>query len=107
MSIRKGDTVMVITGKEKGKTGKVLVVDREKQKVLIEKINFVKRHQKPTQKMRQGGIVEKEAPMSISNVMFYDEKLSKPTRLGHKVLDDGKKVRFSKRSGEIIESKTK
>lgn len=107
MSIRKGDTVMVITGKEKGKTGKVLVVDREKQKVLIEKINFVKRHQKPTQKMRQGGIVEKEAPMSISNVMFYDEKLSKPTRLGHKVLDDGKKVRFSKKSGEIIESKTK
>lgn len=107
MSIRKGDMVMVITGKEKGKTGKVLVVDREKQKVLIERINFVKRHQKPTQKIRQGGIIEKEAPLHVSNVMYYDEKLAKPSRLGHKVLDDGKKVRFSKRSGEIIETKVK
>jgi large subunit ribosomal protein L24 len=107
MSIRKGDMVMVITGKEKGKTGKVLLVDRDKQKVLIEKINFVKRHQKPTQKIRQGGIIEKEAPLHISNVMYYDEKTAKPTRLGHKVLDDGKKVRFAKRSGEVIETKTK
>jgi len=107
MSIRKGDMVMVITGKEKGKTGKVLLVDRDKQKVLIEKINFVKRHQKPTQKIRQGGIIEKEAPLHISNVMYYDEKMAKPTRLGHKVLDDGKKVRFAKRSGEVIETKTK
>jgi large subunit ribosomal protein L24 len=107
MSIRKGDMVMVITGKEKGKTGKVLVVNREKDTVLIERVNFVKRHQKPTQKMRQGGIVEKEAAMNISNVMYYDEKLSKPTRIGHKVLDDGTKVRFSKRSGEVIETKAK
>lgn len=99
--------VMVITGKEKGKTGKVLVVNREKSTVLIERINFVKRHQKPTQKYRQGGIIEKEAALNISNVMYYDEKLAKPTRLGHKVLDDGKKVRFSKKSGEIIETKVK
>lgn len=107
MSIRKGDMVMAITGRDKGKTGKVLVVNREKGTVLVERVNFVKRHQKPTQKMRQGGIIEKEAPMKISNVMYYDEKLAKPTRLGHKVLEDGTKVRFSKKSGEIIETKVK
>jgi len=107
MSIRKGDMVMLIAGKDKGKTGKVLLVNKEKDRVLVEKLNFVKRHQKPTQKMRQGGVIEKEAPVHISNVMYYDEKLSKPTRLGHKILDDGKKVRFSKKSGEIIETKVK
>ena len=107
MSIRKGDMVMAITGRDKGKTGKVLVVNREEGTVLVERVNFVKRHQKPTQKMRQGGIVEKEAPLRISNVMYYDEKLAKPTRLGHKFLDDGTKVRFSKKSGEVIETKVK
>lgn len=105
MNIRKGDMVMVITGKEKGKTGKVISVDRQESRVLIERINFVKRHQKPTQKYRQGGIIEKEAPLHISNVMYYDEKLAKSTRLGHKTLDDGKKVRFSKKSGEVIDTK--
>lgn len=107
MNIRKGDMVMVITGKEKGKTGKVLFVNRDKQRVLVEKINFVKRHQKPTQKLRQGGIIEKEAPLHISNVMYYDEKTAKATRIGHKVLDDGKKVRYAKKSGETIETKLK
>jgi len=107
MNIRKGDMVMVITGKEKGKTGKVLFVDRKKSTVLIERINFVKRHQKPSQKYRQGGIIEKEAPINISNVMYYDEKMAKPTRIGHKMLDDGRKVRFSKRSGEVIEARLK
>ena len=107
MSIRKGDKVKVIAGKEKGKTGEVLLVDREEGRILVKGVNFVKRHQKPTQKMRQGGVIEKEAMLNISNVMYYDEKLAKATRLGHKVLDDGTKVRFSKRSGEIIETKTK
>ena len=107
MSIRKGDKVKVITGKEKGKTGEVLLVDREKGRILVKGVNFVKRHQKPTQKLRQGGVLEKEAMLNVSNVMYYDEKLLKATRLGHKILDDGKKVRFSKKSGEIIETKTK
>lgn len=105
MNIRKGDTVMIITGKEKGKTGKVLLVDRKNEKVLVERLNFVKRHQKPSQKYRQGGIIEKEAPINISNVMYYDEKLGKKTRLGHKILDDERKVRFSKKSGEVIDTK--
>jgi large subunit ribosomal protein L24 len=105
MSIRKGDVVKIITGKDKGKTGKVLSVDRCEGKILVQGINMVKRHQKPTQKQRQGGVVEKEAYLSISNVMFYDEKFGNATKLGHKTLDDGKKVRFSKKSGEVIETK--
>jgi len=105
MNIRKGDMVMIISGKEKGKTGKVLLVDQKKDKVLVERLNFVKRHQKPSQKYRQGGIIEKEAPIHISNVMYYDEKMTKATRIGHKRLDDGKKVRFSKKSGEVIDTK--
>lgn len=103
--IRKNDTVMVITGREKGKTGKVLLVDKDNSKLLIQGVNFVKRHQRPTQKQKRGGVVEKEAPVHISNVMFYDEKLAKPTRLGHKMLDTGKKVRLSKKSGEVIDTK--
>lgn len=93
--------VQVIAGKEKGKTGKVLEVDREAGRVLVERINFVKRHQKPTQRYRQGGIIEKEAPLHISNVMYYEEKTGKPTRIGSKELD-GKRVRVSKRSGEVL-----
>ncbi|MBT3182717.1 MAG: 50S ribosomal protein L24 [Deltaproteobacteria bacterium] len=104
MGIKKGDTVKIITGKEKGKIGKVLRLDRPKNRVWIEKMNFVKRHQKPSQQHRQGGIVEKEAPMHISNVMYYDEKLAKATRIGHKVLKD-QKVRVSKKSGETLDSK--
>jgi len=102
--IRKGDMVMVIVGREKGKTGKVLRTDRSKNRVWVEKLNFIKRHQKPSQQHKQGGIVEKEAPLHISNVMYYDEKVGKPTRLGSKILKDGK-VRFSKRSGEVLEAK--
>ena len=101
MKIRKNDTVKVITGREKGKTGRVIEVDLKKQRVLIERVNFVKRHQKPTQKYRQGGIIEKEAPVHISNVMFYEEKAGKATRVGAKVVD-GKKVRVSRRSGEVL-----
>ena len=101
MKIRKNDTVKVITGREKGKTGRVIEVDLKKQRVLVERVNFVKRHQKPTQKYRQGGIIEKEAPVHISNVMLYEEKAGKATRVGAKVVD-GKKVRVSRRSGEVL-----
>jgi large subunit ribosomal protein L24 len=82
--IRKGDVVQVITGKDKGKTGRVLSVQAEKFRVLVEKVNMVKRHTKPTQGKRTGGIVEKEAYINVSNVMFYDEKKAKPTRAAKK-----------------------
>ena len=107
MKIRKGDTIMVIAGKEKGKTGRVLVADQRTGRVLVEKLNMVKRHQKPNAERKQGGIVEKEAPLAISKVMFYDEKAGKPTRIGYRVLADGEKVRFAKRSGETIPAVTK
>lgn len=101
MKIRKGDMVKVITGREKGKTGKVLSVLSGKSQVLIERVNFVKRHQKPTQKYRQGGIIEKEAPLHVSNVMYYDEKAGKASRIGAKIVD-GKKARILKKTGESI-----
>lgn len=102
MNVKKGDTVYVVSGKEKGKTGQVLKVLRSKDQVLVEKLNIVKRHQKPTQANPTGGIVEKEAPLHISNLMIYDETENKPTRIGRKVLSTGERVRFSKRSGEEI-----
>lgn len=100
MKIRKGDMVKVITGREKGKTGKVLSVMRDKSQVLVERVNFVKRHQKPTQKYRQGGIIEKEAALHISNVMYYDEKAGRASRLGSRI-EDGKKVRVATKTGDI------
>ena len=103
MNILKGDMVVVISGKEKGKTGKVLEINRKRQRVLVEKVNMVKRHQKPTQQQRQGGIVEKEALLHISNVMFAEEKSGKPSRIGHRILEDGTKVRVAKLTGEVIE----
>lgn len=102
MRLKKGDMAIVITGKEKGKSARVLEIDYKKERVLLERVNMVKRHQRPTQTQRQGGIIEKEAPIHVSNVMLYDEKLAKGTRVGYKVQSDGKKVRVSRRSGEII-----
>ncbi len=104
MNIRKGDMVIVIAGREKGKTGKVLELNEKKQSVRVERLNMVKRHQRPTQTQKQGGIVEKEAAIHISNVMLYDEKTGKGTRIGWKVLADGKKVRVSRRSGEVVDA---
>lgn len=101
MKIRKGDMVQIIVGKDKGKTGKVLRIDREKNRVWVERLNMVKRHQRPTQSHRQGGIIEKEASLHVSNVMYYDEKAAKGTRVGFK-MDGESKVRFAKRSGETI-----
>ena len=102
MNVKKGDTVYVVAGKEKGKTGKVLKVLRSKNQALVEKLNIVKRHQKPTQATPTGGIVEKESPIHISNLMIYDDKEKKPTRIGRKTLGTGERVRFSKLSGEEI-----
>jgi len=101
MKIRKGDTIQIVAGKEKGKTGKVLRIDKKGGRVWIERLNMVKRHQRPTQSQRQGGIVEKEAPLSISNVMYYDEKTARPSRIGFK-MEKGGKVRVAKRSGEVL-----
>ncbi len=101
MKIRKNDIVKVITGRERGKTGRVISIDQKKSTILVERVNFVKRHQKPNQQFKQGGIIEKEAPLQISNVMFYDEKAGKSSRIGYQVTD-GKKVRIAKRTGAVI-----
>jgi large subunit ribosomal protein L24 len=100
--VRKGDTVLVVTGKDKGKKGKVISVDPEKSRVIIDGINIVKRHTKPTQKMPQGGIIEKPAPVHSSNVMLFCTKCNSATRIRKKVLDDEGKVRVCRECGEII-----
>jgi large subunit ribosomal protein L24 len=100
--IRKGDVVQVIAGDDKGKTGRVLAVDQEKQRVIVEKINFVKRHTKARRQGQQGGILEKEAPIHLSNVLVYDEKAGRGTRVGSRTLADGTRERVSRVSGEPL-----
>ncbi|MBP8626407.1 MAG: 50S ribosomal protein L24 [Syntrophorhabdaceae bacterium] len=100
--IRKNDHVMVTTGKDKGKTGKVLRIITKKDRLVVEKVNMIKRHVKASQKTK-GGIMERESPIHISNVMIYCEKCSKPVRVGRKILEDGKKVRFCKKCDEVID----
>ena len=102
LSIKKNDTVLVVTGKEKGKKGRVISVNPAKSKILIERINIIKRHMKPSKKYSQGGIIEKEAPLHISNVMLVCSKCNKPTRIGNTVLSDGKKARICKKCKEVI-----
>ena len=99
--IKKGDTVYVNAGNDKGKTGKVLSVDPAKQRVIVEGVNMVSKHTKPNAKQPQGGIIKQEAPIHVSNVNLIDPKSGKPTRVGFKV-EDGKKVRIAKKSGEEI-----
>ena len=101
--VRKGDTVIVVAGKERGKKGKVLRVIPEKGRVVVERLNMIKKHQKPTQKIRQGGIIEREGSIHLSNVMLVDPNSDKPTRVGMKALSDGKKVRVARRSGEMLD----
>ncbi len=101
--VRKGDTVVVIAGKERGKRGKVLRVIPDKGRVIVERINMIKKHQRPTQKLRQGGIIEREGSLHISNVMLVDPRNDKPTRVGVRALSDGKKVRLARKSGEMID----
>jgi large subunit ribosomal protein L24 len=101
--IKKGDTVMIIAGRERGKTGKVLSLLPAGGKVTVEKLNMIKRHTKPNQKTRQGGIIEREAPVAISNVMFLCGNCNKPVRLGIQALEDGRRVRVCKKCKEVIE----
>ncbi|HEX7787990.1 MAG TPA: 50S ribosomal protein L24 [Methylomirabilota bacterium] len=101
--VRKGDTVVVVAGKERGKRGKVLRVIPEKSRVVVERVNMIKKHQRPTQKVRQGGIIEREGSIHLSNVMLVDPGSDKPTRVGMKALSDGKKVRVARRSGEMLD----
>ncbi len=102
MHIKKGDMVIVKSGKELGKTGKILHVLPKKDRALVEKINIVKRHTRPTQQNQEGGIVEVENPLHISNLMFLCGKCEKGVRVGKKELEDGKKVRICKSCGEEI-----
>ncbi|ENG7984087.1 50S ribosomal protein L24 [Listeria monocytogenes] len=102
MHVKKGDKVKVITGKDKGKSGKVLAAFPKKDRVLIEGINMVKKHTKPSNINPQGGILNVEAPIHVSNVMLIDPKTGEPTRVGYEVKDD-KKVRVAKKSGEVID----
>jgi len=104
MRIKKNDTVFVITGKEQGKSGRVLMVAPAKEHVLIEKVNIIKRHMKPSRKYSQGGIIEKEAPLHLSNVLLVCPKCNKPTRVANTILQDGKKVRSCKKCREVIDS---
>ena len=101
--IRRGDLVGVITGRERGKRGKVLRVLSDKNRVVVEHVNMVKKHQRPTQKLRQGGIIEREGPLALSNVLPICGRCDKPARTGTTVLGDGRKVRTCRRCGEPID----
>lgn len=103
LGLRKNDLVQVISGEFKGKTGKILRVIPEKNRAVVEGINIVKRHTKPSPKNQQGGIMEKEGTIHISNLMLKCPKTGKPTRLGVKILENGERVRFSKKAKESIE----
>ncbi|MGE8207256.1 50S ribosomal protein L24 [Heyndrickxia sp. NPDC080065] len=102
MHVKKGDKVMVITGKDKGKTGVILAAFPKKDRVIVEGVNIVKKHSKPSQANPQGGIVSFEAAIHVSNVMLVDPKTNEPTRVGFKEVN-GKKVRVAKKSGEVLD----
>jgi large subunit ribosomal protein L24 len=107
LHIRKNDIVRVIVGKEKGKVGRVLKVDRDAGRVFVEKINMVKRHAKPGKTNPQGGIIEKEAALSYSNIMIMCDKCNKPTRISMVVEGSGERHRACKRCGDVLETKKK
>ena len=100
--IKKGDRVIVTSGRDKGKNGEVMRVYPDEARALVAGVNMVKRHQRQTQRA-QGGIISKEAPVHFSKIAHVDPKTGKPTRIGWKVLSDGRKVRFAKKSGEVID----
>lgn len=102
MHVKTGDKVMVITGKDKGKTGVILASFPKKNRVLVEGVNIMKKHSKPSQMNPQGGIINQEAPIHVSNVMPIDPKTGEPTRVGVKV-ENGNKVRYAKKSGEVLD----
>jgi len=103
IDIRKNDKVMVIAGREKGKIGTVLKLIPRKDRAVVEKLNMVKRHTRAGGKSAQGGIIEKESPIHVSNLMLVCGKCAEPARVGKKVLEDGSKVRFCKKCGEIMD----
>ena len=103
LHVKKGDKVVVIAGKDKNKSGRVLLVDPKASRVVVEGVNVVKRHTKPNAVNPEGGVIEKEAPIHVSNVALADPQSGKPTRVGVKVLEDGTKVRYAKKSGETID----
>jgi large subunit ribosomal protein L24 len=100
--IKKGDRVVVLAGRDKGRSGEVMRVQPKEARAIVRGVNTVKRHQKQTAKV-EGGIITKEAPIHLSNLAIADPKNNKPTRVGFKILTDGRKVRFAKRSGELID----
>jgi len=102
LHIKKGDTVVVITGESKGQKGRVLEVDRDKNRALVEGVNMGSKHTKPNAKSPQGGILKKEAPVHVSNLMLVDPASGKPARVGRRLNDKNKLVRYSKKSGEEI-----
>jgi large subunit ribosomal protein L24 len=102
--VKKGDTVEVIAGRDKGKRGKILHVLKSQNRVIVEKINMMKRHTKPTQTNQQGGIIEREGKIHISNVMPVDPKSGKPSRVKRRSLEDGTRVRVTQRSGELLDT---
>ncbi len=104
MKIKRDDTVFVISGNDKGKRGRVLRVFPEQDRIIVEGVRMMKKHTKPTQRDPQGGIVEREAPLHVSNVMLVDPKSDEPTRVGRQRLGEGRQVRVAKRSGEMIDS---
>ncbi len=102
MKVVKNDTVLVISGNDKGKKGKVLKVFPKADRVIVEGVNFIHRHTRPTQKNPQGGIIEKEAPINASNLMVICPKCDTPSRMGSKVLNDGKRVRICRSCNEML-----
>jgi large subunit ribosomal protein L24 len=103
LRIKKNDTVFITTGKEKGKSGRVLSFSSSKDRVLVEKINIVKKHMKPTRKYSQGGIIEREAAVHVSNVMLVCPKCNKPTRIRTTLLQDDRKVRMCRKCNEVMD----
>jgi large subunit ribosomal protein L24 len=103
LRIKKGDSAIVLSGKNKGKSGRVLSVKPHDDKLIIEGVNIVKKHMKPSKKYSQGGIIEKEAPLHFSKIMLVCPKCSKPTRIAHVILEDGKKLRTCKKCKEVME----
>ncbi len=103
MKIRKNDTVLVIAGKDKGKKGKVRFAYPEDELLLVEGINFIKRHMRATKQVRQAGVIEREAPIHMADVMLLCSRCNHPTRVGFRFLEDGRKVRFCRSCGEVID----
>jgi large subunit ribosomal protein L24 len=103
LHVKKGDTVVVLSGKEKGRSGKVLSVNTKKERVFVEKLNMIKRHSRPSKNAPQGGIIEKEASLHVSNVNIFCTKCNKAVRIKKRLLDDGKKVRACVKCSEILD----